>query len=275
MTKPIRMIQIGAGSMGGALLKSWVESGVIDPSSSAVVDPRPMPEIETLCEKAGITLNPSEDKAYDLCVLGIKPQMFADILPSLGWPDFGDTLFVSIAAGISVSEIGMLLKANADNPRVLRVMPTLPAKVRSGVSLLSENPELTAEDRAMGERLMQAAGAVHWCKDEDELDRLMGVTGCAPAFLLRAVEGLTEAAIAQGASPEAARMLAEETFIGTAKLLDADDRDAGKLREAVTSPGGTTAAGLEVLDERGLVKSFVDAVENAYKRAQELAKGTK
>ncbi|GGY39738.1 pyrroline-5-carboxylate reductase [Parvularcula lutaonensis] len=275
MTKPISMIQIGAGSMGGALLKSWIDSGVIDPASSAIIDPRPTPELEEMCGKAGLAINPEADRGYDLCVLGIKPQMFGGIVPALDWPEFGDTLFVSIAAGITVEEIGMLLKPKAPEPRVLRVMPTLPAKVRAGVTLLAENPALSAEDRAMGERLMAAAGAVHWCRDEDELDRLMGVTGCAPAFLLRAVEGLMAAAEDQGASTEDARFLAEQTFIGTAKLLEADGRDPGTLREAVTSPGGTTAAGLDVLNERGIVESFVAAVANAYKRAQELAKGTK
>ncbi|NNU16379.1 pyrroline-5-carboxylate reductase [Parvularcula sp. ZS-1/3] len=273
MTRPIRMIQIGAGSMGGALLKSWVESGILDAANSAVMDPNPHPEIAELCEKAGLPINPEVKADYDLCVLGIKPQMFGAILPTLDWPNFGETLFVSIAAGFTVEEIGMLLKERAAEPKVLRVMPTLPAKVRRGVSLLAENPAISAEQRAMGERLMEAAGETQWCKDEDELDRLMGVTGCAPAFLLRAVEGLAAAAEDQGATPEAARKMAEETFIATAMLLNEDGRDAGSLREAVTSPGGTTAAGLDVLNERGLVESFVAAVQGAYKRAKELAKG--
>ena len=122
---------------------------------------------------------------------------------------------------------------------------------------------------------MAAAGAIHWCKDEDELDRLMGVTGCGPAFILRAVEGLTDAALEQGATPEAARLMAEQTLLGTARLLEADGRDAGQLREAVTSPGGTTAAGLEVLNERGFADSLVAAVARAYSRAKELAAGSK
>lgn len=274
MMKPIRMIQIGAGSMGGALLTSWLKSGVLDVPASAVVDPQPRPELEALCDRHGLPLNPAHDRGYDLCVLGIKPQMFGDVVPQLSWPGIGETLFVSIAAGITAPEIGMLLKGAAGTPRVLRVMPSLPAKVGRGVSLLAENPVLSDEDRAMGERLMAAAGEVHWCRDEDELDRLMGVTGCAPAFLLRAVEGLTEAAIAQGAAPDDARKLAEETFVATAELLARDGRDAGELRAAVTSPGGTTAAGLEVLNERGLVQGFVDAVQRAYERARELASGT-
>jgi len=274
MTDKIRMIQIGAGSMGGALLNSWVDSGRLDAAGSAVVDPSPAPAIEALCQQAGLALNPETDSGYDVAVLAVKPQVFGSVLPDLDWPGFTNTLFVSIAAGVTVDETAMLLTRGDGHPNVLRVMPTLPAQVRSGVSLLAENPSLSAEERSIGERLMAAAGAVHWCKNEDELDRLMGVTGCAPAFLLRAVEGLQEAAMDQGASPEAARLLAEQTFIGTAKLLDNDDRDAGALRTAVTSPGGTTAAGLKVLNDRGLVQSFVAAVEGAYQRAKELAAGS-
>jgi pyrroline-5-carboxylate reductase len=269
------MIQIGAGSMGGALLKAWLESGVVDPARSAVIDPRPSPDLEAMCEARGLTINPEEDGAYDICVLGVKPQQFASILPELSWQNFGDTLFLSIAAGITVQEIEALLKSRAPQPRVLRVMPTLPAKVRRGVSLLAENPALSETDRERGEAMMKAAGDTYWCDDEDQLNRLMGVTGCAPAFLLRAVEGLAAAAEAQGASPEDARRMAETTFTATARLLEEDGRSAGDLREAVTSPGGTTAAGLDVLNERGLVESFVDAVQNAYNRALELAGGGK
>ncbi|MEM9810656.1 MAG: pyrroline-5-carboxylate reductase [Pseudomonadota bacterium] len=271
MTNKQSMIQIGAGSMGGALLKSWVESDLLDLERSALVDPRPSDEISQLAASKGLAVNPQTDHPYDLAVIGVKPQQFSDVLPQLNWPGMEGTLFVSIAAGVPVREIESLLKTNNPAPKVLRVMPTLPAKVRAGVSLLAENPKLSAADRQLGERLMAAAGAVHWCQDEDQLDRLMGVTGCAPAFVFRVAEALTEAAIAQGASPEAARMLAEETVIGSAKLLASDGRDAASLRAAVTSPGGTTAAGLAVLDERALVKAFVDAVEGAYIRARELA----
>lgn len=271
MTHKIRMIQIGAGSMGGALLKSWLAADILDVPQSAVISPNPRDELVALCDQAGLRLNPEQDAGYDLCVLGVKPQMFGAVLPELMWPAFEQTLFVSIAAGITVSEITMLLQRDEATPKVLRVMPTLPAKVRAGVTLLAENALLDDSQRSMGERLMNAAGEVHWCATEDDLDRLMGVTGCAPAFLLRAVEGLTEAAIQHGASPEAARMMAEQTFIGTAELLKQDGRDAGALRAAVTSPGGTTAEGLQVLDDQGLVDGLVKAVAAAYRRAKELA----
>jgi pyrroline-5-carboxylate reductase len=267
------MILIGAGSMGGALLEAWLDHGLIDCDRSAVIDPRPSPEVEALCERHRLPLNPEKDGSYRVAILAVKPQQFPSVLPHLRWPGFDETLFLSIAAGMTVMEIGALLKGEAQNPKVLRVMPTLPAKVRAGVSLLSENAGLSDEDRRIGEAFMSAAGGVHWCKDEDELDRLMGVTGCAPAFFLRAVEALAEAAEGQGVAPAEARDMAEETFVATAQLLTADDRDAATLREAVTSPGGTTAAGLEVLEERGFGTAIVAAVTGAYRRAKELAGG--
>lgn len=270
MTKPLRMIQIGAGSMGGALLRSWIDGGVLDPAGSAVVDPQPSPETEAMIRSAGLTLNPSQDAPYDVCVLAVKPQQFPNVLPGLVWPEVANTLFVSIAAGITADEIAQLLKTNNPAPRVLRTMPTLPAKVRRGVTLLASNPSLTAEDKEIGMQLMGAAGAVHWCQDEDELDRLMGVTGCGPAFVFRVVEALEEAAIAQGADPDDARVLAAETVVAAARLLETDGRDAAELRTAVTSPGGTTAAGLDVLNNQKIGQTFVDAVEAAYCRAKEL-----
>ncbi|MEM1410522.1 MAG: pyrroline-5-carboxylate reductase [Pseudomonadota bacterium] len=274
MSQDIKLIQIGAGAMGGALLKSWVSAGLLDAGGSAIVDPMPSEDIQALCEKAGLSINPEDSGGYDVCLLAVKPQMFSDVLPTLDWHGIEDTLFVSIAAGVTSSEIAMLLKEHAPKAKVLRVMPSLPAQVGRGVTLLSEDPNLSPADRDLGERLMQAAsGAVHWCRSEDELDRLMGVTGCAPAFLLNAVEGLILAAEDQGASPDVARRLAEETFYGTAALLEADDRPPSDLRAAVTSKGGTTAAGLEVLAEAGFSESLKAAVEGAYQRAKALASG--
>ncbi|MEO1657602.1 MAG: pyrroline-5-carboxylate reductase [Pseudomonadota bacterium] len=273
MTKPLRLIQIGAGSMGGALLRSWIDSGILDLAASAVVDPRPSQEIEAMIASAGMRLNPSEDAGYDVCVLAVKPQQFPNVLPGLVWPEVEKTLFVSIAAGITADEIVKLLKTNNPSPRVLRTMPTLPAKVRRGVTLLAANDALSSEDREIGAQLMGAAGAVHWCHNEDELDRFMGVTGCGPAFLFRVVEALEGAARAQGANADDARVLAAETVVAAARLLETDGRDASELRTAVTSPGGTTAAGLDVLNDRGIGAMFEDAVEAAYAKAKELGQG--
>lgn len=257
--------------MGGALLKAFIDGGVLDTAGSAVIDPRASAELEALCQSSGLALNPESLGVYDVCLLGVKPQQFPGVLPTLSWPSMEEALFVSIAAGLTGGEIAMLLKEQVASARVLRVMPSLPAKVGRGVTLFAENPNLTAADRSAAEALFGTAGLIEWCDSEDRLDRLMGVTGCAPAFLMMVVEGLIDAAIAQGATPQAARRMAEETFIATAQLLAEDGRAPGELREAVTSPGGTTAAGLAVLEDQQLRASFVSAVEGAYARAQELA----
>ena len=259
--------------MGGALLRAWLGEGSIDPARSAVVDPNPSPEIETLCRAHGVALNPEADPAVDVCVLAVKPQMFADVLPRLRLPDADRTLFLSIAAGTTIETIEHLLKQLAPSPKVIRTMPSLPAQVRQGITLVAAGEDATEGDRAAASALMAAAGLVHLCEDEDELDRLMGVTGCSPAFVFLLAEALSEAAVAQGADADAARRLGEAAVTGAAALLAADGRDAASLRRAVTSPGGTTAAALGVLDsEQGLRQLTDEAVRAAYDRAKELGR---
>ncbi|MEM9233282.1 MAG: pyrroline-5-carboxylate reductase, partial [Pseudomonadota bacterium] len=250
MTDKLSVILIGAGNMGGALFASWVEEGVLDPARSAVVTPNPSDRVLELCEKGSIPLNPDTDgDGYDLAVIGVKPNMFGDVLPGLDWPNIDKTLFLSIAAGLPIQEIQNLLKSNAPNARVVRVMPNLPSAVGEGMTLLTAGDEVSDLDAAASTLLFQAAGEVVWTRTEDELDRLMGVSGCGPAFLFLFAEAFEAAARTQGASPEDARLLAEQTIIGAALQLAADGRTAEELRKAVTSPNGTTAAGLGVLQD--------------------------
>lgn len=267
------LLLIGAGNMGGALFEAWVAARGIEFSRSAVVDPKPSDAMVALCDQHGIAVNPANDRGYDVCVLAVKPQMFAGVLPDLDWPGMADTLFLSIAAGTTVSTIGQLLAERAPNSRIVRTMPALPAKVRQGVSLLADGPGLSQADKQIATDLMGAAGDTYWCKDEDHLDRVMGVTGCSPAFVFLLAEALTEAAIEQGVDAEDARRIAEASVTGAATMLAADGRNAGTLRQAVTSPGGTTQAALDVLDEadRGFRPLTKAAVRNAYARARALA----
>ena len=278
MTKPALLL-LGAGNMGGALFEAWVETGSLDAARSAVVDPNPSDAVAALCDQHGVALNPAEDAGYDACVLAVKPQMFASVLPDLDWPGMADTLFVSIAAGTTVRTIGQLLAERAPGARVVRAMPALPAKVRRGVTLLADAPGLTDADRAVATDLFEAAGGTYWCRDEDQLDALMGVTGCSPAFVFLLAEALADAATQHGTTPEDARRIAEASVTGAAALLEAEGReggggrDAGTLRRAVTSPRGTTEAALGVLDDeaRGLRPLVRDAVRAAYDRAKALA----
>ena len=220
-----------------------------------------------------IPLNPEDDgDGYDLCVLAIKPQMFPDVLPVQDWPNIEKTLFVSIAAGMTIETMGRQLSANAPGCSIIRTMPNLPAAVQKGATLLCADHRVDEARRAMATRLFEAAGAAVWVDSEDQLDRLMGVSGCGPAYVFLLAEALEEAAIAEGASPADARVLAEMTVIGAAEHLATDPRPAGELRAAVTSPGGTTAAALSVLDDEDGLRSLTkEAVLAAYRRAGELA----
>ena len=274
MMTPPSLLLLGAGNMGGALLEAWVAAESIDFARSAIVDPNPSATIAALCKARGIALNPPDDAGYDVCVLAIKPQMFASVLPDLEWPGMADTLFLSIAAGTTAATIGQLLAERAPGARIVRAMPALPAKVRQGVGLLADAPGLTDTDRRVATALTAAAGDTYWCRDEDHLDRVMGVTGCSPAYVFLLAEALTEAAVAQGVDPGDAARIAEASVTGAAALLAADGRDAATLRRAVTSPGGTTQAALDVLDGQGGLRGLArDAVQAAYERARALAGG--
>lgn len=274
MSKQHSLLLIGAGNMGGALFASWAQSPVIDKARSAVVDPNPTDRVTALCEKNGIAINPEDDgDGYDLCVLGVKPQMFADVIPGVSFPNMDRTLFMSIAAGKSIESIRQLLKTHTDQPNVVRAMPNLPAAVGKGVTLLCADKTTSDDQKAAATALFEAAGAVVWAEDEDQLNRLTGLSGSGPAYVFLLAEAMEEVAKAHGASPEDARLLGEMTLIGAAYQLEADERPAAEMRKAVTSPGGTTAAGLSVLDEKdtGFRPLMAKAIEKAYARAKELS----
>lgn len=272
MPKP-SVLLLGAGSMGGSLLEAWLAAGGIDAARSAVVDPNPTERVAALCDEHGVALSPEHDQGYEACVLAVKPQVLPAVLPELDWPGMAETLFVSIAAGTTTRTIEMLLRARAPSARIVRAMPSLPASIRRGVTLLCEAGGLRDGDREVATALMAAAGETYWCRDEDHLDQVMGVTGCSPAYVFLLAEALQDAAIARGVTPEDARRVAEASVTGAAALLAEDGRDAASLKRAVTSPGGTTQAALGVLDDdaRGLRPLADEAIEAAYIRAKQLA----
>ncbi|WOI54638.1 pyrroline-5-carboxylate reductase [Parvularcula sp. LCG005] len=274
MAKKLSLLLLGAGNMGGALLESWIRNGIVDPKRSAVVDPNPSDKILAVCEDGHVPVNPVDDgEGYDYCVLAIKPQMFGDILPTLKWPGIEKTVFMSIAAGVTIDSMTKLLKSQSSSPKIIRTMPNLPAAIGQGMTILTEGPGVTSEQRDDADMLFKGAGDTVWAKDEDQLDRLMGISGCGPAYVFLFAEALEEAALAEGASPEDARKLAEMTVTGSAAHLAQDGRTAAELRKAVTSPGGTTAAALSVWDDTdGLRPLAKRAVRAAYDRAKELGK---
>ncbi|MGE8125476.1 MULTISPECIES: pyrroline-5-carboxylate reductase [unclassified Methylobacterium] len=265
---PASLVLAGAGKMGGAMLAGWLEAG-LDPRRTTIIDPVPVRPIVDLCAERGIALNPSDPEPGDVLVLGIKPQGLDTAAPGLDRLIGRDTLLVSILAGKTVADLrGRLPRARA----IVRAMPNLPASIGRGATGACASSEVTPAQRAAAEALFAANGAVAWLADEAQIDAVTAVSGSGPAYVFLLAETLAEAGIAAGLEPDVARRLARATVAGAGALLDASPAEAAELRRNVTSPGGTTAAALDVLmREDGLSALMREAVAAARRRAGELS----
>ncbi len=266
MTGPILLI--GAGRMGGALLKGWMGKGF---EPLYVVEPEPAPELRKQANAGRIPLHANiEDVSVDLrvCLIALKPQVLKREAAHLRPIAQGGTLMISIAAGIDTR---FLAGAWGRKARLVRAMPNTPGAIGRGISALYASPQATAADRKLAQDLLAALGETLWVRRESLIDAVTAVSGSGPAYVFLLVEALAEAARAEGLPRDAAEKLARATVIGSGALLDADRRLSADLRRDVTSPGGTTAAALEILTAGdGLRPLIARAVHAARKRAEEL-----
>lgn len=268
MAKKPTVLLVGAGAMGGALLRGWLAARAIDCAGSAVLDPGAGDALKTLCAENGVALNASPTKPFDIAVLAIKPQAADTILPELRG-SLGAAAVLSVMAGKSCASIAALL---GDHKKIGRAMPNLPAAIGRGVSGLFAPASFSEKDRATADTLMSAAGDTVWVESEQDIDLVTAVSGSGPAYFFLLTEALADAGVAAGLTPDVAGRLARATCIGAGAILDTDDRAPDLLRQAVTSPGGTTAAALGVLDgdDSAARKLLVRAVAAAAKRAGDL-----
>jgi len=254
--------------MGGALLKGWLKSGL---KSITVVEPAPSAELKKLAraKKIALVAAPSQVKSKpSVCLVAIKPQVLKGEAPTLAAFAAGGALMISIAAGTSVAA---LTKAWGKKARIIRAMPNTPGAIGAGISGLYAAKGATAADRKRAASLLSALGATEWVAKENLIDSVTAVSGSGPAYLFLMVEALTEAGMAEGLPRVQAEKFARATVSGAGALLAADKSPASALREAVTSPGGTTAAALGVLmADDGLTPLMKRAVRAATKRAEEL-----
>jgi len=265
---PASLVLAGAGKMGGAMLAGWLEAG-LDPRATTIIDPVPARPIVDLCARHGIRLNPAEPEPGAVLVLAIKPQGLEAAAPSLDRLVGPDTLLVSILAGKTITDLrARLPRARA----VVRAMPNLPASIGRGATGACANAEVTPAQRDAADALFAANGTVAWLADEAQIDAVTAVSGSGPAYVFLLVEALAEAGIAEGLEPAVAQALARATVSGAGALLEASPEEAAELRRNVTSPGGTTAAALDVLMRPdGLAPLLREAVAAARRRAAELA----
>ena len=262
------IVLAGAGKMGGAMLAGWLAQG-LDARLVGVIEPHPSDDIRALAAK-GIRLNPSPQDigAVATLVVALKPQMFREaglMLKSFTAPT---TLVVSIMAGATIASIEAVCGG-----MVVRAMPNTPAAIGRGITVAVAAGHVSAAQRAVADALLRATGSVEWTSDESLMDAVTAVSGSGPAYIFLLAEELARAGVEAGLPAELATRLARETVSGSGELLHRSELASATLRQNVTSPGGTTAAALEVLMAKdGMQPLLTRAVAAATRRSRELAK---
>ncbi len=267
---------LGAGSMGGAILQGLVRSGLA--SAGVTVTNRSAAKASDLTGLEGVTSIALEENAAgntdavaaaDIVLIGVKPAMVPDLLREIAPTLRPGTIVVSLAAGVTIATFEGILGAGIP---VLRSMPNTPAVVGKAVTGLAAGTEAGRDDVAVARRLFETCGAVVEVP-ESQIDALSTISGSGPAYFYLVVEEFTKAAIDKGFTENEARLLAEQTFIGAAALLEASGVEPAELRRRVTSPKGTTERAIAVLQSARLDVVFESATDAALARAAELAAG--
>jgi pyrroline-5-carboxylate reductase len=267
---PRSLVLVGAGKMGGALLEGWLASG-LPGNRVTIIDPEPSPSLARTSAASGVRVvrAPGDASAADVLVLAVKPQAFPEVAASLAPLVATETLLVSVMAGTSVSTLRRSLPGSA---AIVRAMPNLPAAIRRGATGAYASEETCEGQRLTADALLKAIGLVEWVGEEALIDAVTALSGSGPAYLFHLVECMAEAGVAAGLEPALAARLARATVVGAAELIETSGEEPARLRENVTSPGGTTAAALAVLrGADGLGPLMERAVLAARARAAELS----
>ena len=262
------ILLVGAGKMGSALLEGWLALG-ITPNKLAVIEPQPTSDITALAGQ-GLHLNPPQHLDYEIAavVIAVKPQVAPQVMPTLVPFVGAATVVVSIMAGRTLH----FLEATLPRAALVRAMPNTPAAVGRGITVAVPNARVSAAQRALVHALLSAVGAVEWIDDEELMDAVTALSGSGPAYVFLLAETMARAGCAAGLPPLLAEALARATVAGSGELLHRSRLDAATLRRNVSSPGGTTAAALDVLMAKdGLQELMTKAIVAAAKRSHELA----
>jgi len=261
------LVLLGCGKMGTAMLEGWLVNGV-KPDSVTIIDPYPSERLVEL-QAEGVRVNVDLPASPAICILAVKPQMMGEALPQIKALGNGETVFLSIAAGTPISTFEGILGIKTP---IIRAMPNTPAAVGRGITALIGNALIDDAAMAMAEGLLQAVGQTVQLDNEGQMDAVTAVSGSGPAYVFHLIETLAAAGVAEGLPAEMAMRLAKATVGGAGELAERAAEDPSTLRVNVTSPGGTTAAALEVLmDEgRGFPALLREAVKSAADRSRAL-----
>ncbi len=258
-----RLALYGGGKMGMAMLGGWLQAGV-DPNRVAVYDPMPSGSLK----ESKTQINPVDFEA-DIVVLAVKPQIMAELLAEVKLPNHA--LVISVAAGVN---LGSMEEALGAKTRIIRAMPNTPAAIGKGITAIVGNDAAGKGDLQTASQLLQSIGQVVELEKESDMDAVTGLSGSGPAYVFYMIEAMREAGMAQGLSEHLAHQLALATVAGAGELAGTSEDDPSVLRQNVTSPGGTTQAGLGVLmnEESGLAPLMAQTVAAAAERSRELGK---
>jgi pyrroline-5-carboxylate reductase len=259
---------IGGGNMAAALVKGLLHANVV-PAESIIVSDVKQERLDMLREKHGVrttTDNHELVRVADVVVLSVKPQVIDKVLGAIGSDIQPSQLVISVAAGVPVSAMEARLPEGA---RVVRTMPNTPATVDAGATAIAAGTHATDEDLEVARALFAAVGRVVTL-DESLLDAVTGLSGSGPAYVMLMIEALADGGVKVGLHRDTALLLAAQTVYGSAKLLLDTGEHPGRLKDMVTSPGGTAIAGLHTLESGGLRRTLIDAVEAATTRAAAL-----
>lgn len=261
------LVLLGCGKMGSAMLSGWLERG-LSASSVWVIDPKPSDWLKS----TGVHLNTDLPPHPAIVLIAVKPQMMGEALPAIAAMGNGATLFVSVAAGTPIAAFEAAL---GDQSPIIRAMPNTPAAVGKGISALIGNAHVRADQLDMAQNLLETVGQVVRLESEDQMDAVTGLSGSGPAYVFHMIECMAAAGEAQGLKPELAMQLAKATVAGAGALAEMADATPAELRVNVTSPNGTTQAGLEVLMDEvsGLPELMKKTVAAATDRSRELRDG--
>ncbi len=264
----VTLVLLGCGKMGSAMLSGWLAGG-LPVGNVHIIDPMPSDYVLGL-EQQGLHLNARLPRSPTICVIAVKPQMMQDALPTLKDMGNGATIFLSVAAGTSIATYERILGAKTP---IIRAMPNTPAAIGQGITAFVGNGSTLADQLSLAEALLSAVGETVALTSEEQMDAVTAVSGSGPAYVFHLIETLALAGEAQGLEPEMSLRLARATVAGAGALAKSDDTAPGELRQNVTSPGGTTAAALEVLmdPEDGFPALLNRAVRAAADRSRQLA----
>ena len=264
---------IGGGAMGEAIIGSLIGKQLLSPTRICVSEPVPARR-EFLNNTYGVTTETDNAQAVNgasVVILAVKPQVLGLVMADLGGNLSQDALVVSIMAGVRIDT----LQSGLGHDKIVRSMPNTPAQVGKGMTVWTDTAAVSETDRAAAQAILEAMGEAIYVAEEHYLDMATGLSGSGPGFVYFLLEALIDAGVHVGFSRDQAQQMVLQTVAGSVELMRQSGLHPADLRNRVTSPAGTTAAGTLVLERAGVRSALIDAVDTAYRRSKELGGGDK